>query len=346
MYKLKNNIYYIYYKQPDGSENRISTRTKIKKEAEKFYEQFVANRATVQKPIVQEIYREQSTIEPITLGKFKERFLEYSKAFHSTKTLRDYITTFNNLFTVISPSTYLSQIKLKEINSFIEQRMTKTIHGARRDVINLKSIFNKAVSEGYLVSNPCAQLKRIKIPERLPLFFSKEDFSKLLSVIDEIDIYEMVIFAAFTGMRQMEVIQLTWSQVNLTSKNVILDNETHITKSKKIRTVPLNVSLIEILNRRKNQAVNEFVFTYKGKKIKADYLQDSFRKYIKKAEVNPRLHFHSLRHTFASWLVQSGVPIIHVSKLLGHADISTTMIYSHLSSSDLSMAVETLNQVF
>lgn len=342
LYKLKNGFYYIYFRKEDGVENRISTRTKVKYQAQKFYEEFVFNKTTVQRPIIQET----DPVESITFEKFKERFLKYSKAFHSTKTYNDYVTTFNNLFKIISPSVQLSQIKLRNINSFIQQRMTKTIHGARRDVINIKAIFNKAVSEGYLVSNPCLQLKRIKIPEKQPLFFSKEDFTKLLSVVDEPEFRDLIVFAVFTGFRQAEIIEMTWSQVDLNTKIVTLDNQSHITKSRKTRTIPLNQSLFELLNRKKKQAVCEFVFTYRGNKTKQDFLQDRFRKYVAKAELNPKLHFHSLRHTFASWLVQTGVPIFTVSKLLGHADIKTTEIYAHLVQKDLSMAVETLNQLF
>lgn len=342
LYKLKSGFYYIYYRQVDGSENRVSTKTKVKYEAQKIYEQFVSNKTTVQKPIVQET----DPVESITLVKFKERFLEYSKTFHSPKTYNDYQTTFRILFEKISPSTQLSQIKLKDINLIIQQRMTKTIHGARRDVINIKAIFNKAVSEGYLVSNPCSQLKRIKIPEKQPLFFSKEDLASLLSAVDEPDFYDVIVFAVFTGLRQAEIIEMTWSQVNLISKNVTLDNQTHITKSRKVRTVPFNHVLVEMLDRKKKQAVSEYVFTFHGNKIKQDFLQDRFRKYVIKAKLTPKYHFHSLRHTFASWLVQGGISIYHVSKLLGHADIKTTSIYAHLNNNDLSMAVETLNQVF
>jgi site-specific recombinase XerD len=75
-----------------------------------------------------------------------------------------------------------------------------------------------------------------------------------------------------------------------------------------------------------------------------DYdLSKLFKRYVLRADLNPKLKFHSLRHTFASWLVQKGVSIYEVSKLLGHSDIRVTQIYAHLTLDNLRSAVELLN---
>ncbi|MFA7418889.1 MAG: site-specific integrase [Melioribacteraceae bacterium] len=342
LYKLQSGYYYIYYRQEDGNENKISTKTKVKYEAQKIYEQFVTNKFATQKPVIEEIKQ----VDSITLGKFCKLFLTYSKAFHTDKTHADYLTTIKYLLKSIPSTKRLNQITIREINYFIHRRMIKSIYAARKATINIKAMFNKAMSEGYITLNPCSQLKRVRIPEKQPLFFSKEEFSSLLSVINNQDHRDVMIFAILTGLRQMEIIEMKWSQVDLNSKTVTLGNHYHVTKSKKIRAVPLNYTLVEMLERKKKQAVNGFVFTFKGKKIVQDNLQDWFKKYVLRANLNPNFHFHSLRHSFASWLVQSGVSLYHVSKLLGHSSISVTEIYAHLNNNDLSMAVETLNQVF
>ncbi len=77
--------------------------------------------------------------------------------------------------------------------------------------------------------------------------------------------------------------------------------------------------------------------------IQKDFISARFKKVVRECKLDDRYHFHSLRHTFASWLVQMGVPIYEVSKLLGHADIKTTQIYSHLRSNDLRDAVDSLD---
>ena len=76
---------------------------------------------------------------------------------------------------------------------------------------------------------------------------------------------------------------------------------------------------------------------------KPDYVSRKFKKYVLKAELNPKYKFHSLRHTCASWLVQAGVSLYIVKELLGHSSISVTEIYSHLRTDDLRKSIELLN---
>ncbi len=99
---------------------------------------------------------------------------------------------------------------------------------------------------------------------------------------------------------------------------------------------------LQILSER--QLKNDrLVFTIDGSPAKPSYVSKTFKKYVIKAQINPDLKFHSLRHTFASWLVQRGVSIYEVSKLLGHSDIKVTEIYAHLKPENLRNAVELLN---
>ena len=88
--------------------------------------------------------------------------------------------------------------------------------------------------------------------------------------------------------------------------------------------------------------VAQEIFTINGKSIQQDLFSKNFKKYVRKAKLNDKLNFHSLRHSFASWLVQAGVDVFRIQRLLGHADISTTMIYAHLRKDDLKVSVNTI----
>ena len=89
--------------------------------------------------------------------------------------------------------------------------------------------------------------------------------------------------------------------------------------------------------------MSEFVFSIRDKQIDEDMLTHLFKEYVLKAGLESRLHFHSLRHTFASWLVQDGVSLYEVQKLLGHSNIAVTQVYSHLQPEGLHSTVNRIS---
>jgi site-specific recombinase XerD len=327
--KRPNGIYYLYYEQSNAKRTCISTKCKLKSEAVKFLREFSVDKD------------EQKNKKQISLKKYIAHFLKYSETVHSNNTTKTIQTTFNAF------QDYCSDILLRNITqllilNYLDSRLKKSIYQARKDLINLSSAFSRAVDEGLLDENPCKGIKRIKIPEKQPLYFSKCDIDELLKVINEDDIKDLVLFALNTGMRQMELLTLEWNQIDANRRIVTLDNRNHLTKSKRVRSIPLNRTALEIINRRESNS-NVNVFTIDGKQITQDSISNRFNRIIKKTELNQKLNFHSLRHTFASWLVQKGAPIYQISKLLGHSNIKTTEIYAHLSSSELLKSTELLD---
>ena len=101
-------------------------------------------------------------------------------------------------------------------------------------------------------------------------------------------------------------------------------------------------SIKQILLSIDSETTYPLVFQYDKRAIKQDHISKKFKKHIRRLDINQTLNFHSLRHTFASRLVQKGVSIYHVSKLLGHASVTTTQIYAHLRTDDLRKSVELL----
>lgn len=332
--KRVNGIYYIYYNDETGKRQAISTKTSIKSAALIFLTDF--NQKVKKK-------QEKPAIA-IKLKDFTEEFLIHSKAIHTDKTTRTYKTTFKIFLDSIG-NIFLSSIEEKNIKQYIDYRITSaSVFQARKDLINLSSCFNWAISEGYISTNPCLKVTKVRVPQKMPLFFSEVEFKKLIDTIDNQDIKDLIIFAVNTGCRQMEILTIEWNQIDLNRKILLLDNQTHITKSKKIRSIPLNRHVIDVVNRRMILSSNsQKLFTLQGKEITAKQIQTKSRYYIKQAGLNTKLNFHSLRHTFASWLVQRGISLYQVSKLLGHSDLKVTQIYAHLTHDDLKSAVDILN---
>ena len=329
--KRKSGIYHVYYTGKDGKRKTLSTKKTTQTEALKFLTSFQ-----------QEVERRNSNeIQTIDLKKFTFQFLRHAEINKAYKTMKVYKTTLN-FFQKYIGNVNLGTITNNDIKKYLEQRLsTSSVFSARKDLINLKAAFRYALEENYIKVNPCTGIKQYRLPEQQPLYFSKPEYEKLLMVIENEEFKTLVMIAANTGLRQMELLTLKWQQVNLESRNIILDNRTHITKSKKIRSVPINDNILQTLFEMQKYSTSENLFSYTGRNIDV-HISAKFKSYVLKAKVNPLLHFHSLRHSFASWLVQSGVNIYLVSKLLGHANIQTTEIYSHLRQDDLLESVNNL----
>ena len=331
--KRSNGFYYIFYPQLNGKLTCISTKEKTKSEALKFLSNFEKEIKT----------RKESKALPIPLRQFFDEFLKYSESIHSPKHTESLKATFNKFITH-NGNPLLSEMKKEDFIKYKETRLKEVSEfSIKRDLANLSSRFNWGISKGYLKLNLVQGIKKPKLPEKQPLFFDEISYQVLLKQIKEKDLLDLVQFAVNTGLRQGELISLEWSQINFKERFLILDNRNHLTKSKKVRTVPLNIKALQILIERERNKKGSNVFTYNEEIINPDALSRKFKVYVLNSKLNKKLNFHSLRHTFASWLVQKNVPIQQVQQLLGHSDLRTTLIYSHLRPEDLRNSVDLLS---
>ncbi len=331
--KRKNGIWYVFYENQFGKKTCISTKSRIKSDALKFLSNF-------SKEIEKRI---SSKVISISLRAFTFEYLKHSEVIHSVNTTKSIKITANALHNYFGDSP-LSQLTKQKINEYMAYRIKQTsIYVGKREKAYLSGMFNYAISKNYLNENPAKGIHKFKVPEKQPLFFSESEFEILLRIVEHQDLKDLFRFAVNTGLRQMELLTLEWIQINFREKYLILSNSTNITKSKKIRTIPLNLTALQILTQRDRDKTGELIFTLIGQRITQSYISHKFKKYVKKSGLNPQLNFHSLRHTFASWLVQKVVSIFEVSKLLGPSDIRVTQIYSHLRAEDLRNSVNRLN---
>jgi integrase len=162
----------------------------------------------------------------------------------------------------------------------------------------------------------------------------------LLAAIPKQWFKNVVLFAVNTGLRRGEIANLKWDQIDLSHKLIyVINSESFHTKTGKERAVPLNIvalGILESLPRR-----SEYVFVgEKGWNLDLVRISHLFKQAVIASGLEKKLHFHSLRHTFATWLVQNGVGIYEVQKLLGHTSIVVTQVYSHLSGGELHSAVD------
>ncbi len=277
----------------------------------------------------------------IPLSTAYDLFFAYAKPMLSKKTYATHITT-RKYFTKFTNTITLSEVTPQLLqNYFTERLQNSSIYQARKDRINLHAMFTWLIKNNLTKTNPVTTIKPFKAPEKLPKYLTKKDAETLISSIESLDLRDIVTVALHTGMRQNELITLRRSQIEISQGLIILTNQTSLTKSRKVRSIPMNAVTREIIQRRLADD-SDLVFTLNKHTFTQNHLVRIFKAAIKKAGINPAYSFHSLRHTFASWLVLRGIPIFEIMNLLGHSDIKTTMIYAHLSNDRLRNAVAML----
>ena len=291
-----------------------------------------------------------SDSQGMTLGTFVREYFEFSAGVHTAKTVKTYRTAFRE-FERVEGDRPLQVIGIRAIEHFLSVKKSEAPQWtARKYYIALSSAFEKAVQWQYLTENPFRKVPKPKVREILPEYFSERDFRLFLTVIRERDFRELCIVALLTGLRLGELLSLRWVDVDFTARVIVVRNsETFTTKTKRNRAVPMSEALCRLLRERQQNLrfESETVFySEKGRPLAQGTVSQRFKRYVRRAGLNDRLHFHSLRHSFASALVASGVSLYAVQKLLGHTTSKTTEIYSHLLPQQLHDEVNTLARQF
>jgi integrase len=206
-----------------------------------------------------------------------------------------------------------------------------------RELALLKRMFNLAIDwDLYLGSNP---VRKVKFFQEINTGFrvlSKEEEKKFLASATPY-IQDIAIFALNTGLRIGEILSLKWESVNLEKSLLTVFAE----KTHKIRPVPINSEARRVLEFWTLGRKNEFVFyNHETGKPFVD-LKTGFALACRKADIEG-VTWHTLRHTFASRLLDRGVDIVTVQQLLGHSTVLVTMRYTHTNLDSKKAAVAKL----
>lgn len=275
----------------------------------------------------------------ITRGKNKGRILEQSYTRNVLYTLNKFIKHTGNIL--------IKDITLSIAEKFVISSFSKSKYAAALDFRILRAAFNKAVDWGFIVTNPFNKVKLPKIQKNPPQYITREQLEIILEFIPE-KLKDVFRFAFLTGIRLGELTNLIWKNINVKEQIIQIGDESFNTKSRKIRTIPICNEAAKILSDRVPKIFdrNKSVFCKTNKiRFTNDYLSKAFKKALRKTDLDESIHFHTLRHSFASKLVKDGASIYHLSKLLGHSSVSVTEIYSHLNVESLRATVNKFNSV-
>jgi len=281
---------------------------------------------------------------PVTLEFFRNEYEKFIKKNRSAKYLSSIQLSFNHLENYFNQQKILSSISLRDAELFVDKVKESAPSGYVVYYRNIKAAFNKAIDWGYIKSNPFKKIKLEKKQKNKPAFLNINQIEIICRHIDSEIIKDAVVLSFHTGLRLGELVNLKWKNINLEDKIITVGDYEFKTKARKQRIIPINDKVLELMNKVYNPS-QVYVFS-KGKKqpFTGDYFSKKFKTACRSAGISDKVHWHSLRHSFASNLVQNGVPIYVIKELLGHSSITTTEIYSHLNVDSLREAVEKLDR--
>lgn len=279
----------------------------------------------------------------------KQAFINYIKSEkrYSGHTLKSYNTDLNQFqiflneqFHVENPAGANHQMVRSWLVSMIEAGISaKTIN---RKISTLKSFYKFLLKEGVTSTNPMLKVISPKQQKKLPEFVKESDLDKLLTEIPFEDSFEgyrnklIILTFYLTGMRISELINMKTDDVSMSGKFIKI-----LGKRNKERLVPLPDQLKNDLERYlplrssilDNSGIeNPFLFiTKRGKQTYQKLVYRIINKYLSYVSTNAKKSPHTLRHSFATIMLNRGAELNSIKEILGHANLSATQVYTHNS---------------
>lgn len=241
----------------------------------------------------------------------------------------------------------LVNVSREQITGYMTQLKEKGLAAATiaRKLAAIKAFYRFMTAEGYMDANPAEVVEAGTKGIKLPRVLSEDEVVRLLNQPD-ITTAEgfrdraMLEVLYATGMRVSELINLTLERVDLNMKYIIAFG-----KGSKERIVPLGSVAAEFLQQylekvrpkltHADRNTNIVFLAFGGHELTRQRFWQIIRAYGRKANINKALTPHILRHSFATHLLDNGADLRSVQELLGHSDISTTQIYTHLTNKRL-----------
>jgi integrase len=323
----RGKVYWIDFYDQNRNRVQESSQSSSRRDAENLL-------ALRKSAILRGIYKQPVKI---TLEEFGNRYMEHAKT-NKRSWLRDQ-QMLENLYKFFGKQGSLTDVTAIEIEGYKVNRRAKVSGSTvNRELALLKRMFNLAITwDLFLAANPVRKVKFFREFNTGLRVLSPEEEKNLLKNASPY-LQDLVHFAVNTGLRIGEIFSSRWSNVDL--KKGILT--VFASKTEKIREVPINAETRKVLEAlwlgRKNEVV--FFNPETGKPF-VD-LKNGFALACQKAGISG-VTWHTLRHTFASRLVNRGVDIVTVKELLGHSSISVTMRYAHTNIDSKRAAVAKLD---
>ena len=278
------------------------------------------------------------------MEKYIEKFIRYLEIEknYSAHTILNYRLDLEDFYKYIG-EVDIGKIDYLALRKYLAVLKDKSLgnRSIGRHLSTLRSFFRFLTREGLVKNNPILILSSPKLDKHLPQFMTEEETAKLIESAfakddhDEMGLRDRAILETFysCGIRISELVGLSQQDIDFIGGIVKVFG-----KGKKERVVPIGEAAISTIRKYLDKRLkqSDAVFLNKrGLRITTRGVRGIVDKYIKSAGLKQGISPHTLRHSFATHLLNRGADLRTVQELLGHANLSTTQIYTHLTTERL-----------
>lgn len=323
LYK-RGSVWWMRFTTPDGHELRETTATTDRRAAQELHDTRKA-----------ELWRQAKLGEKPrhTWQQAVVRWMEEHPDRKSLRIVKQALVQADPLLGHL----YLDEVTTDVLAQFVRERRAA---GLKTSTVNLRlasvrAILNSAHSWGWLDSVPPPQ--PLTLTERRLRWLTREEADRLLAELPP-HLAAMARFSLATGLRQQNVVQLEWNQVDLERRVAWI----HADQAKAGKTIhiPLNADAVIVLREQAGQHPR-WIFTYQGHGVgRANNC--AWRTALQRADIE-NFRWHDLRHTWASWHVQAGTPLLVLKELGGWATLDMVLRYAHLGATHLAEHAERIS---
>ena len=242
---------------------------------------------------------------------------------------------------------------LREYLAYIKNNNNLKTSSVSNKIAVIKSLFGYLYTSKIISDNPAAAIKLPKKHKPIPKFLNDIELARLLSAPERVrgktakrfitrDKLILTILS-YTGLRKSELLNLNWDDINLGLKYLTVKN----TKNRIDRSIPLHSRVSNLLDTYLSQRLpleSEAIFVgKKGTRLSKNSLDRLFKKYLKLSNLSHKGYtIHSMRHTFATRLLNKNASLVKIKNLMGHKSIESTEIYLHTTGKELADSINLL----